>query len=112
MPSKIKSKLLIITVMCITLAILFVIAPATASLYSLVLLGISLFSSLLAWNNARLVVSLQYKISKFISLMVVIFIAIFGSVSHIAGLNMKYLVITACVIAAFRAMSLLFSAEE
>jgi len=112
MPSKIKSKLLIITVMCATLAILFVIAPATAELYSLILLGISLFCSLLAWSNARFEVSLQYKISRFISLMVFIFIAVFGSIAQIAGLNMKLLVVFACVIVVFRALSLLFSAEE
>ena len=109
MPSKIKSKLLIITVFCITLAILFVIAPATAELYSLVFLGISLFMALLAWNNARKVVELQYKVSSFISLAVFIFVAIFGSVTHIAMGGMQYLVIASCGISAVHALRLLFS---
>ena len=74
MPSKIKSKLLIVTVFCATLAILFLIAPATAEMYSLILLGVSLLMATLAGFNARETVELQYKVSSFITLAVFIFV--------------------------------------
>ena len=74
MPSKIKSKLLIVTVFCATLAILFLIAPATAEIYSLILLGVSLLMATLAGFNARETVELQYKVSSFITLAVFIFV--------------------------------------
>ena len=77
MPSKIKSKLLIVTVFCATLAILFLIAPATAEMYSLILLGVSLLMATLAGFNARETVELQYKVSSFITLAVFIFVGIF-----------------------------------
>ena len=59
MPSKIKGKLLLITVFCITLAVLSVIAPATAAMYGIVLMGLSMFLAILAWFNARSEVKLQ-----------------------------------------------------
>ena len=109
MPSKIKGKLLLITVFCITLAVLSVIAPTTAAIYGIVLLGLSMFLSILAWFNARSEVSLQYKVSDFITLGVLVFCATFCSVLHFAIGGMHYVIILLCVIIAFRSMSLLFS---
>ena len=109
MPSKINGKLLLITVFSITLAVLTLIAPTTAAMYAIVLLGLSLFLSILAWHNARSVVSLQYKVSDFITLGALIFCATFCSVIHLAIGGMHYIVILLCVIIAFRSMSLLFT---
>ena len=109
MPSKIKGKLLLITVFCATLAVLTVIAPTTAAMYAVVLLGLSLFLAILAWNNARLEVKLQYKVSDFITLGVLIFCNTFCSVVHLAIGGMHYVVILLCIIIVVRAMSLLFS---
>ena len=53
MPSRIKSKLLIVTVLSATLAVLAVIAPVTAAVYSVIFMGISLFLAVFAWGNAK-----------------------------------------------------------
>ena len=109
MPSKIKGKLLLITVFCITLAVLTVIAPVTAAMYGIVLLGLSLFLAILAWYNARGVVDLQYKVSSFITLGVLVFCATFCAVVHLAIGGMHYIIIALCAVIALRSMSLLFS---
>ncbi len=109
MPSKIKSKLLLITVFSITLAVLTAIAPTTAAMYGILLLGLSLFLAILAWHNARGQVSLQYKVSDFITLGALIFCATFCSVIHLAIGGMQYIVILLCAVIAFRSMSLLFT---
>lgn len=108
MPSKIKSKLLIITVLTATQAVLFAIAPATAEMYSLIFLGISLFLSILAWNNARGEVVLQYKVSSFIGLSVFIFASIFAAIAHIAIGGMNYVMVAVSGIVAVRCLALLF----
>lgn len=109
MPSKIKGKLLLITVFCITLAVLTLIAPTTAAMYAIVLLGLSLFLATLAWNNARFEVKLQYKVSSFVTLGVLIFCDTFCSVIHLAIGGMQYIVMLLSVIIAIRCMSLLFT---
>lgn len=109
MPSKIKSKLLLITVFTATLAVLTVIAPTTAAMYAIVLLGLSLFLSILAWSNARGMVEMQYRVSEFITLGALIFCATFCSVIHLAIGGMHYIVILLCAIIAIRSMSMLFT---
>ena len=68
-----------------------------------------MFLSILAWFNARSEVSLQYKVSDFITLGVLVFCATFCSVLHFAIGGMHYVIILLCVIIAFRSMSLLFT---
>ena len=107
MPSKIKSKLLIVTIFCATLTILFLIAPATAEMYSLILLGVSLIMATLAGFNARETVKLQYKVSSFISLAVFVFLGIFASVMNMSVGGMGLYVAIICGIATIRALALL-----
>lgn len=112
MPSKIKSKLLIITVLCATLAILSVIAPMTAALYSVIFMGISLFLAIFAWNGAKGIVELQYKVSDFMTLAVLTVVGITVSVSNIAlgdiNSNLTYILTGISAITALRAITLLF----
>lgn len=112
MPSKVKNKLLIITILCATLAVLFVIAPLTAALYSVIFLGLSLFLSILAWSNARNYRELQYKISSFMGLMVMIFIAMTAAIANIVAGGMQYIMVAACGIVAVRCITLAFAADS
>ena len=84
MPSRIKSKLLIVTVLSATLAVLAVIAPMTAAIYSVIFMGVSLFLAVFAWGNAKKNKDLQYKISKFMTLNVLVVVGMFVSMSNIA----------------------------
>ncbi len=112
MPSKIKSKLLIITVLSATLAILSVIAPMTAALYSVIFMGVSLFLSIFAWNNAKGQVELQYKVSDFMTLAVLIVVGMAISITNIAvgdiNPTLTYMLAGISGIITLRAITLLF----
>lgn len=109
MPSKINSKLLFITVLCATLAVLFVIAPATAEMYSLILLGLAQFRAIFAVGNARKVRRLQYMVSTFILLSALVFAAIFAAVTHIAVGGMQYIMVAICAVIVVFCIKLLFT---
>ena len=116
MPSRIKSKLLIVTVLSATLAVLAVIAPVTAAVYSVIFMGLSLFLAVFAWGNAKKNKDLQYKVSKFMTLNVLIVVGVFISMSNIAlgevNTMLTYLLAGISGIIAVYAMGLLFSEEE
>ncbi len=112
MPSKIKSKLLIITVLSATLAILSVIAPMTAALYSVIFMGVSLFLSIFAQNNAKRQVELQYKVSDFMTLTILVVVGIAVSITNIAVGDLSpaptYMLAGISGIITLRAITLLF----
>ena len=113
MPVKIKSKLLIITVLCATLTVLFVIAPYTAAVYAVVLLAVSMFLSVMAWTNAKGQVELQYKISDFMTLMLMVFISLAASLANVyGGGSMQYIMAAACGLVTVRSITLLFARED
>lgn len=116
MPSRIKSKLLIVTVLSATLAVLAVIAPMTAAMYSVIFMGVSLFLAVFAWGNAKKNKDLQYKISKFMTLNVLVVVGMFVSMSNIAlgdvNTMLRYMLAGISGIIAVYAMALLFSEEE
>lgn len=116
MPSRIKSKLLIVTVLSATLAVLAVIAPMTAAMYSVIFMGVSLFLAVFAWGNAKKNKELQYKISKFMTLNVLVVVGMFVSMSNIAlgdvNTMLHYMLAGISGIIAVYAMALLFSEEE
>ena len=116
MPSRIKSKLLIVTVFSATLAVLAVIAPVTAAVYSVIFMGISLFLAVFAWGIAKKNKDLQYKISKFMTLNVLVVVGMFVSMSNIAlgetNTLLTYLLAGISGVIAVYAIGLLFSEEE
>ena len=116
MPSRIKSKLLIVTVLSATQAVLAVIAPMTAAIYSVIFMGVSLFLAVFAWGNAKKNKDLQYKISKFMTLNVLVVVGMFVSMSNIAlgdvNTMLRYMLAGISGIIAVYAMALLFSEEE
>ena len=116
MPSRIKSKLLIVTVLSATLAVLAVIAPVTAAVYSVIFMGISLFLAVFAWGNAKKNKDLQYKISKFMTLNVLVVVGMFVSMSNIAlgetNTLLTYLLAGISSVIAVYAIGLLFSEDE
>lgn len=116
MPSKIKSKLLIITVLSATLAILAVIAPMTAAMYSVIFMGVSLSLAVFAWINARDYMELQHKVSKFLTLAILAAVGIPVSLTTVAigdvNTVINYIMAGISGIVALYAMTLLFSADE
>ena len=116
MPSRIKSKLLIVTVLSATLAVLAVIAPVTAAVYSVIFKGISLFLAVFAWGNAKKNKDLQYKISKFMTLNVLVVVGMFVSMSNIAlgetNTLLTFLLAGISGVIAVYAIGLHFSEEE
>ena len=101
MPNKVKNILLLNTVLSITLGILFVIAPFTASVFSFAIIGIVLALSFFAKTAADNSYDLQLQRSSFMKLVIYAFIAMMFAMYNFVTSSMNITMALICFIMAF-----------